>query len=402
MHFSKHNYLTDTNDQFKKVRHKFEVLGGKGECFVIKVEEKWLSQFTEGGTSFRVLAESKIFVDLCNIEDYFNGTYIITCPHSSVCTSVRVYLVYYAYAAFQQDFDGNQENIELWHTVHCRKGSDNSLLHRMLHSPVFAGYPATPKCKVRPRGHISWVKDEENYNELLCVDKCVINITKYEKLFPCIDQLNIFFLGDSHMRENFFYLLYKLKALKSTMASNLTKASVGNIHYRHANMTKELSLAIEETVQEAKKYKSHSVIVFNSGMLDLIHMGLQRYLTHFDRYLNTTIAQITKTLPKNIHLVWFSTYAYPKSMSTRKVGYHINNYQIAAANTYIEMELSNQGVQIFDVTFHASNIREDRNVCGYYYICKLSRLSYIHGYVGAQIMDAFTLYMCQPPENLEL
>lgn len=136
-------------------------------------------------------------------------------------------------------------------------------------------------------------------------------------------------------------------------------------------------------------------------MVDLIEDGMDLYLVNFERYLNATIARLRPRISDRVHLVWFSTYAYPSYMP-QKNGNHINNHLIAAANTYIEMSLLDQGVEIFDVSFHASNIKQERAVCGYYYVCKLERLSYVHGVVGSQIMDAFTLYMCQPPETMNL
>ena len=73
-----------------------------------------------------------------------------------------------------------------------------------------------------------------------------------------------------------------------------------------------------------------------------------------------------------------------------------NNYKISVLNWRVKCELMSLGIEVFDVSFEATNILNYYNVCNHHYLCKENSESReVFGQVGSQVVSALLSYICQ-------
>ena len=73
---------------------------------------------------------------------------------------------------------------------------------------------------------------------------------------------------------------------------------------------------------------------------------------------------------------------------------------LAAMNEHVQCKLEPLGVEIFSVSFDATNIHNDDTVCGHHYLCKIDAKSKnVYGRVGGRVLEALLYNICGRKNN---
>ncbi len=335
--------------------------------------------FSNGGSSFHVTSESMRNIRICDVTDFFNGTYIISCPALRNCLTVKVYLMFVNFMAFRNK-KANPMNIYIKNEKYCLK------------QKIKVIPKLTSNCYVNPGGLVTWVQDE---SWKLQVDNCLIDNVKYSNIRRCIKRYrSVVFLGDSHTRFNLFYTMYKLGILDPNLPRFLKRHyKKENLYFQWNTYLESLSRQMLNISNRLCRTTGNHILITNNGHWDLSHRSLQFYFENFYKVVQAAKSIVTKC--PNILLIWTCIVAFPDKHKDHGRSAR-NNFAIAAANYWSRMQLKSVGVHVFDMTFDGTRILNNIDVCMDHYLCKLDRQRVVLGLVGGPIMDALLTFICQP------
>ncbi len=345
----------------------------------IHIKEYHLNQLSNGGSSFRVLIENTSQITLCDVIDYFNGSYVAQCHLGETCYNVSVVLSYTRFVAYSAKIPSVLRRL-IWNHTYCPVIS-----HAKPHIIRKA-----PECSIDPEGRVSWYK-EHGRNWTIVVDQCKVDISDSTFFKSCIQTFSsITFIGDSHNRFNYYYVLYKLGLLNNHLPRTLWgDHNTGNIYFKGVRYAESSAKGINETVKQFGSLPGKHVVIVNGGIWDLRDRGIVNFMNAFSSIMSAVI-ELKKT---KLRLIWLSSVSYPENINPDGR----SNPGIGAINCWVNCQLKSLGVEVFDISFSASNIRNEDNVCHHHYLCKdTDTSSEIYGPVGEEIVHSLITYICQP------
>ncbi len=337
---------------------------------------------SSGGSSFRVLLEYSRLITLCDVTDYFNGHYIIKCHLSgSLCYNITVILSYTNFGAFKSF--GNvipSFRKTLWNYTYCTEATKQN---------VFSTHP---NCSLHPDGKVAWYKDEGR-NMNIVIDNCKVNVPHTAVFKSCIKKLgSLTFIGDSHTRYNYYYLLYELgimdRALTKQFGGNYKK---DNIYYKGVRYTESAAEKIHAVARQFQDAPGVHVIIANGGIWDLRDRGPINFMQGFAN-VKAAVRDVLNNSKNNMRFIWYSSLAFPEDIGPDGR----TNPGVAAINQWVKCELVPLGVEMFDISFMASYIRNEEGVCNHHYLCISDDMpQVVYGDVGGEIMNTLMSYICE-------
>ena len=202
------------NSNFKHHSHRrdfaFDVkLISVQDCTVHVVIQDKLSLHSSGGAYFKITARGENFLFTCPYTDNFDGSYDVKCRLFDALTAFRIDLFFLDFAAFYSN--GTGLNFPLWiRNIQTDKASCD-------HSSTFTG----------------WFRESRKHQWIWISGKSLL--PTINSCRACLQQLQepVDFIGDSHTRFLFFYMLELLGDLTKDIAFHRenSRIFVGNLRY---------------------------------------------------------------------------------------------------------------------------------------------------------------------------
>ncbi len=345
----------------------------------IHIRENYHNHLSKGGSSFQVLIDNTSQMTLCDVIDYFNGSYVAQCHLGDTCYNISVVLSYTHFVAYGNKIPPVLRRL-IWNHTYCPY-SVRTKPHDITTSP---------ECSINPEGRVFWYK-EQGTNWKIVVDECKVDIADFKFFNSCIKKMSsITFIGDSHSRFNYYYLLYKLGTLNTSLPRKMWgNHSTGNVFFKGVKYAKTSAQSIRETMKQFASIPGTHVVVVNGGIWDLREKGAVNFMKAFS-YIKSAVIEMKRT---KLRFIWMSSVAYPENIKPDGR----SNPGLEALNWWVKCQLKSLGVEVFDISFIASNIRNQDNVCHHHYLCKDSETSpKVYGAVGEEIVHTLMTYICQP------
>jgi hypothetical protein len=73
-----------------------------GQVLVLKLDEKFAGEWTQGGSCFSTWLYTNDIMELCWYDDHFNGSYTIECPMFPGCNHIDVHLQFFNFFAYRE------------------------------------------------------------------------------------------------------------------------------------------------------------------------------------------------------------------------------------------------------------------------------------------------------------
>ena len=374
----------------KKYDHKIQVTeNSKAPQYVtIIIREMLRDKPSRGGSNFRVVVQGAHY-RVCDVKDYFNGIYTAVCHLTMQCSKIKVTLMYIHFEAYHRKVDDPFRE-DLLARTYCY---DDTQWQQIKRSDSSVNIQVAPQCAVSSRGEVTWVKTL-NKRQLL-INTCQVDVPSLNGTFnSCFTKIeSLSFVGDSHLRFSYYYLLYKLGLLPRNLPRKLyADHRVGKYAFLHASYAENAAVKIEKAFKFAENKHGPHIIIANGGLWDLRDRGLQAYTQNFANVTSTLKKYIDKPEYSHVKVIWYSSVAFPDNIQHDAR----DNFVLSAMNWWVQCQLLPLGVEVFGVSFDATNIRNVDSVCRHHYLCKDNDTSMrIYGDVGAEILHALLMHICQ-------
>ena len=299
--------------------HKQIQCMGTNKCSTLRIRltETLHGKLTQGGSSFDTYVHHKQTgaMELCSVQDHFNGTYNSWCPLYQGCVLVTITRVFQAFIGFlapETKYKTETENVEVLKEQVCMEAEEAPQLD-------VPGW--------RLQGSTWWWHPELWYTPA--------------DIEQCLSQLNsLTFIGASHLRFMADYILVNLGQTTEShggmipdKAKYQREVKYKNFHYMWTRLTYMLTARLFGMLQKEKVLKSkRDVIVMMSGSHDLESRSLGYYVNEAVPRVASVLKKI-KSSPQWRHarMIWVNNIAHPEKLSTRR-----NNVILQAANAQLE------------------------------------------------------------------
>ncbi len=155
-----------------------------------------------------------------------------------------------------------------------------------------------PFCDVNPEGDVSW-KQDKNGTWQLAFDNCYVNNINYVHIKQCVEQYrSVVFIGDSHIRFIFFYVIYKFDMLDYRLPRHLRDMyQRSRFVFVNTNFIEALGKGLPKTSIGISESKEKHVIIFSAGHWDLAYRGLTSFIANFYKVIKS-VQIVKKKLPQ--------------------------------------------------------------------------------------------------------
>lgn len=205
--------------------------------------------------------------------------------------------------------------------------------------------------------------------------------------------MQISFLGDSHNRYNFFYLLMLLGKLdpKTPQVLRGTK-TVDNIKFQWGNYAKELFrrfnaevINLTELAKTNKSVKHKPVVILSAMQWNMKDRKTAEYLLYTKQ-----LADLVKKVVKNdkIRIIYLAATPWPNRESQLR-----NVYIVRALNSIAVKWFRAAGAQVLDISDMLYSVN-DHDVCKGHYMCIKPKTQEILGLFGPVVADAIIKEIC--------
>lgn len=338
------------------------------------IEERVMGTSSRGGSCFIVRSDS-MSTQICNYEDFFNGTYLAYCPLPECsCRNVSISLEYTNFTAYA----GNNIPLRklLWRQRVCNNhnGITGSALIRR------ERITATDK-----RNIVTWYYARDKWVATFLNGRTYEEIT-FTKLCSCIKNIRkLFMIGASHMRYKADYIISTCYRLPLDLTKRHSTITVENVHYLSLQKIVEYS-DLWDTHLRKEALDGRDVIMVQTGAHDMVLYGLHYTMDAIDKQLVGVLNELhLKSFKYGFKFIALTTPPYPEVEEALYTWpkKRRNNFAIAAINRRITLELVSRNVDMFD-EFGVLLAQQDNNVCGCHYICRETddSVGYIIGKVG--------------------
>ncbi len=391
---------------------RYDVIESKktGPNIKIRIAEYYKGKLSSGGASFKAKVSSTKLLTSCSISDHFNGYYDILCHFPDQCGTVDITLMFVNFSAFWgQNLLPQNKNV-FNREICSDKLPDSGWSENEVH------YCSPSEVQLSDANKTYWIKPEiSQISEWrLASGECIVRHLVTEKLEKCLTKFNqVALRGDSHMRFDFFYLLYLLDKIPDYVIQKFRdKMTIDKVNFHWTVFEDDLierlkDLQDDEIFLKATPAKPN-ILILGVGAWAFRY---RRAVDHISGILDVLdyIAVFKKTeVGKNTHIYWFNTTPNREEgeqASGVLASKHRNSFTSAAANKWFTPKMAALGITVFD-KYSIVYPRTDSTVCGGHFLCiengKYTPLGlgtymyppFVHGHVGAAAMDFFLHSLC--------
>ncbi len=316
--------------------------------FEFLIQEYYEGELTKGGTSFRVTVQSNYTIEMCGIEDHFDGTYSVCCNVREKCANVVAYALFVNFQAYNQQSGNYANKKQIIGQVVCTK--ESKMLKYTNNS-------------IQNKEHVFVLNNE---NGLLYINRTIGNLwikinntwiwTENGHTFPkpkrsdlenCMkDLMTLTLIGDSHMVCSLHYILKLMGKLRPGSPLWVQKSGdihTGKVHMYFIDYAKALNVLIENYPgMHNWTHTQKDIIVIGIGSWDLEYNLIETYLYWMQYFFKTFQGFRNNPQFKDAQYYWLGVPTVGKEESR-------NNYNMAAINRFVLDRITQLGVQVIDV-----------------------------------------------------
>ncbi len=370
IHQRKGNLMTNTKFNFilpyikkysYKVKESMDIeISFTNRQFGLEIEETFLGAPTKGGSSIKAITESEQFTDRCSVYDHFNGKYSICCNIRGLCTNVTALLMFTNFTAFMSLPNLRDLNRIIFTRIICVddismpafnvKESTNvthnrrDLIHTIMDdSKHFQSLPSYETGNVWFKVNATWLY-AENGTSFPKPNK--LNVEK------CLSSLNsLHFIGDSHMRLYFIYIVSVLKELNMFPFIKYNHAHLRNVIYNSSTYYSSLVQSMNILLQDTGNYTPTlpDVIALTTGAWDTAFTNLETLLLGMQDVFTALRRLKTHRRWRRAKIFWMTVPCFQNHLSEVHYVGAQNNHNRAVANAYVIPHMHRLGVDVIDV-----------------------------------------------------
>ncbi|CAH1795730.1 unnamed protein product [Owenia fusiformis] len=360
---------------------------------IVILQETYRGVLSKGGSSFRIMVEG-VHKYLCNIKDYFNGTYHVCCPNAPPCSNIEIIQMYTNFGAFNEITPlypslGVIANIAL-----CEMETQRDL------ESFVEFMNKTIICNDDP-GFMSrngrWIQVNGTYKWGLHED-CLLEFISEKQANHCFKSLNsVMCSGQSHLRHTMVY--FSALAGGKFPREKFKDWGFEHLHFLWTPKTKNIKTDITRYINETLSTRNQrDIVIIEGGPWDLRNLPLLEYWHTIKELIIPSIKSMRQTtLCGNVRFIWLNNVAFPHKPAFLFREYHKrSDFRAAAVNGLIYDLTRELNIDIIDHLM-ASSPRSIENVCGHHYLCpsNFSKPTEIEGDVGKTVAQMLFRQMCQ-------
>ena len=212
-------------------------------------------------------------------------------------------------------------------------------------------------------------------------------------VLKCIFLFQISFLGDSHSRYNFFYLLKLLGNLDPKMPQVLRGTrTVDNIKFQWGHYASELFkkfnaelTSLTQLLQTNKSVKHKPVVILSAMQWNMKDRKTAQYLFDTKRLAS----QVKKVVSDGkIRIIYISATPWPNNQNELR-----NLYIVRALNSIAVTWFRDAGAQVLDISDMLYSVN-DYDVCKGHYMCIKPSTQKVDGMFGPVVADMIIKEIC--------
>lgn len=358
------------------------------------IEHDRLGVPVTGGSTFRIKILGEYIRDICYYMDHFNGSYTIHCPPCVLCDRLEVYLHQHSFLSFvpRKTNDHYRPRLIIRHHLKqkCHAQLNLSLLDTCM--------------DVDGNGEGFWIEVPRNtnvgnlyflpyqntsligwYQNYKCVSKAMDGVMMKQ----CLQNHQIYILGDSTLRYWVNYIIAKGNLSKFVFRKVHIHFSVGNLHFRWVDKIDSLINIIKSLPFYLHKIASNGLvtIVFNTGHWDLARGSVTDLMTRWTEALQHL--QLLKKHNPYVRVIWANCEAVRDDVSNDDIR---NNLNIHALNQLLETPVRHVGFEVFDR--FAMNIKTIQDISTRVHMIRVLPNRTVLGTIGEITGNLLMSFLC--------
>ena len=383
------------------------------EVMKVYIHERWKEQNTRGGTTFKIIMRGEHARNACGYRDFFNGTYLACCLLRENFNTIDIYVMNVNFLSYQLYYsmhhlidtftvESNRPCVATNGEIHSPEG------FKMFHEAIMRKH--SEKDDIDDRiieeqctnddgywlkyvGRQSWryVKNGQYTPHLSTkdVDKC------FKEKFSD----SVIFVGDSHMRTAFLYVLHDIRRFRDL--GEMSNENKEDFVMRAANQTyirstyedtlkERLHSILTNVTERPNDFPENTLLVLNSGCWDLAFDSAVDYILEFNGVLEL-IDELQYT--GRFTIVWVEIPPWPHVLE-HHFGRHLNSYIIGAVNAWVVDQLRYMGIYTVPMWQYTLAFEDAwTSICTVHYLCPVDVLESA-GDQGKEVVQDILRYAC--------
>lgn len=383
------------------------------EVMKVFIHERFKGDDTKGGATLKIIMRGIHTRNSCAFRDYFNGTYLVCCTLRENVNTIDIYVMnvnfesfklYYSlnYLVHSVEVDSNRPfvatNGEL-HEIDEFKSFHEAIMKHHAELDSELNHVIEEECSnddgywLRYVGRQSWryVKNGAYTNHLY--------IKEIDQCFAERFDNSVIFIGDSHMRTSYLYVLHDLRHFRNqgdmtneaTHEFTMTAANQTYIRSTYEDSLHEHLLEILKNVtNHPRQFKKKTLLVINSGTWDLAFDNAVDYVIEFK-----SILEVLDNLmySNKFTIVWIDIPPWPHELE-HHYGRHINSYIAGAVNSWVTDKIRDLGIYSVPMWQYTLPFEDAwTEVCNIHYLCPVDDLESA-GDQGKEVVQDMLRYAC--------
>ena len=336
----------------------------------ILIEERNGETPTGGGSSFLVRSDS-VSTQICQYDDFFNGTYVAHCPlPECTCRNISVLLQYFNFTAYTSNHLPIKKLI--WRQRSCN-------LHKGYVGLTLTDY--NMNTSTNGENIVTWYLTNKQWVARSISGKEFTQMSKSE-LCGCIKKIRkLFCFGASHMRFKSDYIMSTCYKVRSNVPQKYLSLTVENVHFLSVTKMFEYPPLWRKYLKN-ETLGRRDVVLIQIGAHDMGRPGIQQTMASVMKFVGVLSDLQKKSLKYGFRLLFVTTPPFPEAYESTTKGSR-NNFALAALNRRLKTELSLKKVTVFD-EFSVLLAQQENNACGCHYLCRRTEhnMTSIYGKVG--------------------
>ena len=342
---------------------------GKSLGVCVRIDERYNKTSTSGGSCFYAFSETApaTIRQMCSFWDFFNGTYIVSCPPmiGKLCLNISIVLQHTNFTAYNSCSHPMHHTI--WRGTACSHDTDDVdklLWPRQLLASYVNGLPKSP---------VLWQETADNRVSILTRPNRKFNRLNKSALCARVKKFRkLIMVGSSHMRIKADYLIWKCYQLPSNVSAKHRSLTVGNIHFIWRSRGSHFETLLEEELSP-DRLDRNDVVLTQTGAHDMAYNGLPSTL----ETMTQSFVQVIKELKRRSVQIGFQLMVITSPPVADDKPQYARGSRNCCAMSVVVHQLQKMllplGVDIFD-EFSVILPRQRKAACTGHYLCyKLGR-----------------------------
>ena len=384
------------------------------EVMKVLIHERWQDEYTRGGATLKIIMRGIHARNACGYRDFFNGTYLACCILRENVNTVDIYVMNVNFLAYQLYYSMN--HLISSFSVECNRPSiaTNGEIHnpdvfQKFHDDIMSMQGKKEEDDEERQiveqcsnddgywqmyiGRQSWryVREGQYTTHLTTKD---VNKCFHEKFSD-----NVLFVGDSHMRTAYLYVLHEIRRYREV--GDLYNDNTEDFVMRAENQT-YIRSTYEDTLKDRlqtillnvtdhpEDFPENTLLVLNSGCWDLAFDSAVDYILGFQDIIEL-IDELQYT--GRFTIVWLEIPPWPHTLE-HHFGRHLNSYIIGAINAWVVDQLRYIGIYTVSMWQYTLAFEDAwTEICTVHYLCPVDVMESA-GDQGKEVVQDILRYAC--------